>query len=84
MHVEHIFLVGDLLPDGEGEALVAVGRVPDALVALQRKVGLDQALSPKREKTRVLKNKRAEHKGADWFETLNCCNRNRELSYVKL
>ncbi len=46
-NVEHFFFVGELLPDGHGEAFKAVLWMQDAMVALLAKVGLDNALKSK-------------------------------------
>ena len=42
--VEDVFFVGDLLPDGEGEAVSAVPRVQDAIVILMTESRFDQTL----------------------------------------
>ena len=44
LQVEDVRGVDDLLPDGEGEAVVAVGGVEDAGVIADSKAGFDDAL----------------------------------------
>ena len=44
LQVEDVLGVDDLLPDGEGEAVVAVGGVEDAGVIANTEAGFDDAL----------------------------------------